>query len=436
MIGKSLIVIVLLWLVLDGVLLVDGSDFYSDGSAVEMLTSQSFDAKVLKTAETWVVEFYAPWCGHCQQLAPKYIKAAEALKGLVRVGAVNCDDHKDIASKYGIRGFPTIKVFKGPPEKRATSDYQGERSVQAIVDSAKYHMPSFAARVKPDGIDSFFDDEVGLPHILLFTDKPKTTNFFKALSARFYKKVALGEVRKSEVEGKSALKQYKVSKYPTLLGFPAGEKVEEVARIEGEMKPDQVVDFMSQIVGDDASEDSSGKAKPKPMEQTFRQPKAHEDFQWIRSSEGFESLCLSRLDGLSCSVAFLKSAESHPLFKQLNSVTARYKFDNLAFHIIDTATEASKLATVLDIDVERGGWITVRGRKRRYGKIELEDGEELSAEAVDLFLSKVVSGDARYIPIPDSLPEWSTPIEAEGANEEQCGADSVDGGQCKGPEAE
>lgn len=42
------------------------------------------------------VEFYAPWCGHCQQLVPKWKKVASSLRGVVKVAAINCDDHKQI----------------------------------------------------------------------------------------------------------------------------------------------------------------------------------------------------------------------------------------------------------------------------------------------------------------------------------------------------
>ncbi len=62
-------------------------------------------------------------CGHCQSLAPEYKKAASALKGIVRLGAVNADDHKSLGGKYGVQGFPTLKVFG--LNKNSPSDYKG-----------------------------------------------------------------------------------------------------------------------------------------------------------------------------------------------------------------------------------------------------------------------------------------------------------------------
>lgn len=62
------------------------------GPVIE-LTASNFKKEVLDSDSLWMVEFYAPWCGHCKQLAPSYELAAKHLKGVVKVGAVNMDEH-------------------------------------------------------------------------------------------------------------------------------------------------------------------------------------------------------------------------------------------------------------------------------------------------------------------------------------------------------
>lgn len=107
--------------------------FYEKGDVVE-LNDSNFNRLVIQSDEIWVVEFYAPWCGHCQQLVPEYTKLASALKGVVKVGAVNADEHKQVGGQYGVKGFPTIKIFGA--NKQKPTDYNNQRTAQAIADAA------------------------------------------------------------------------------------------------------------------------------------------------------------------------------------------------------------------------------------------------------------------------------------------------------------
>jgi protein disulfide-isomerase A6 len=91
-----------------------------------------------------LLQFYAPWCGHCQQLKPAWEQAAKALKGIVNVAAVDCDEHKSVAGEHGIRGFPTIKFFYVSNGAIKSSDYNGGRSAKEIVAFAMEKAKAYA----------------------------------------------------------------------------------------------------------------------------------------------------------------------------------------------------------------------------------------------------------------------------------------------------
>nr|XP_016490793.1 PREDICTED: protein disulfide isomerase-like 2-3 [Nicotiana tabacum] len=106
---------------------------YGPSSPVLQLNPNNFKSKVLNSNGIVLVEFFAPWCGHCQSLTPHWEKAATILKGVATVAALDADAHKSLAQEYGIRGFPTIKVFA--PGKPPV-DYQGAREAKPIAEFA------------------------------------------------------------------------------------------------------------------------------------------------------------------------------------------------------------------------------------------------------------------------------------------------------------
>lgn len=105
---------------------------YSSNSKVVALTPQNFNSLVLNSDDIWLVEFYAPWCGHCKQLAPEFEKAAKALSPMIKLGAVDMDQYKDMGSSYNIQGFPTLKFFGA--DKKKPIDYNQQRTASSIVD--------------------------------------------------------------------------------------------------------------------------------------------------------------------------------------------------------------------------------------------------------------------------------------------------------------
>ena len=105
---------------------------------VVVLTGANYDELVLGSKDIWLVELYAPWCGHCQKLEPEWNEAATKLKGQVKIGKVDATIEKDLAGRYGIQGFPTIKVFdygEGKTDSSAKT-YEGARDASGIITYA------------------------------------------------------------------------------------------------------------------------------------------------------------------------------------------------------------------------------------------------------------------------------------------------------------
>ena len=90
---------------------------FKDGGAIQELTDANFNDKVFDSQQMWVVEFYAPWCGHCKELAPKFDRAAEILRVnespvvLAKVDATDPAMEKTMQDVQ-VQGYPTLQFFR------------------------------------------------------------------------------------------------------------------------------------------------------------------------------------------------------------------------------------------------------------------------------------------------------------------------------------
>jgi len=102
-------------------------------SNVVVLDNSNFDKYVKDSSKDVLVEFYAPWCGHCKRLAPDYEVVANAFAGEdhVVIAKIDCDAQKEKCSAYDVYGYPTIKFF--PKDNKDGEKYEGARDVDSFV---------------------------------------------------------------------------------------------------------------------------------------------------------------------------------------------------------------------------------------------------------------------------------------------------------------
>ncbi|MFS7921892.1 putative protein disulfide-isomerase [Helianthus anomalus] len=218
--------------------------FYGSSSPVVQLTPSNFKSKVVNSNGVVLVEFYAPWCGHCKALTPAWEKAASVLKGVVTVAAIDADAHQSIAQEYGIKGFPTIKVFvPGKPPV----DYQGAREAKPIAEfalsqvkallkdrlsgkttggSSEKSEPSLSVELNSRNFDELVVKSKDLWMVEFFAPWcghcKKLAPEWKKVAKNLQGKVKLGHVNCDDE--KSLMSRYKVQGFPTILVFGADKE--------------------------------------------------------------------------------------------------------------------------------------------------------------------------------------------------------------------
>jgi len=151
----------------------------SDSKDVVVLTDQNWAETIGQSDDLWIVEFYAPWCGHCKNLEPQWNKAAGDLAGQVKVAKVDATTNPTLAQRFGVNSYPQIKLFpSGPKSDNLLEDYSGARDAGTITSwalekKAQYKQPAKVVQiVNQDVFDKYCTNLRGicfigfLPHIL------------------------------------------------------------------------------------------------------------------------------------------------------------------------------------------------------------------------------------------------------------------------------
>ncbi|KAF2774163.1 thioredoxin-like protein, partial [Teratosphaeria nubilosa] len=175
------------------------------------LTAESFQRLVTTTRNPWFVKFYAPWCHHCQAMAPNWQGMARQMQNRMNVGEVNCDVEKRLCKDVKVHGYPTILFFRGGER----IEYDGLRGLGDLIDFAK------KAEVVGDGIKNvtaadFEEMEKKEEVIFLYLyDHATTHEDFQALDRLTMS--LIGHAKLVTSKDPALNERFKISTWPRLL---------------------------------------------------------------------------------------------------------------------------------------------------------------------------------------------------------------------------
>ena len=103
--------------------------------AIVTLSGENFDAEVLKSTTPVLVDFWAEWCGPCKMIAPILDDISKEYAGRLKVAKLNIDDNQQTPPKYGIRGIPTLMLFKNGNVEATKVGALSKSQLTAFIDS-------------------------------------------------------------------------------------------------------------------------------------------------------------------------------------------------------------------------------------------------------------------------------------------------------------
>lgn len=103
---------------------------------IKNVSDASFDADVLKSSQPVLVDYWAAWCGPCKMIAPMLEEVAAEYAGRVTVAKLNVDENQDTAAKYGVRGIPTLMLFKDGQAAATKVGALSKSQLTAFLDGA------------------------------------------------------------------------------------------------------------------------------------------------------------------------------------------------------------------------------------------------------------------------------------------------------------
>ncbi|KAL4797153.1 thioredoxin-like protein [Aspergillus venezuelensis] len=180
------------------------------------LTAESFQKLVTASDDPWFIKFYAPWCHHCQALAPNWAQMAKEMQGTLNIGEVNCDVEQRLCKDARIHAFPTMYFFRGTEHV----EYNGLRGLGDLVSYAKKAV-DIGSGIQDVDADTFKELEEKEDVVFLyFYDHATTSEDFAALDRLMLP--LIGHARIVKTDSAALAERFRISTWPRLLVSRSG----------------------------------------------------------------------------------------------------------------------------------------------------------------------------------------------------------------------
>ncbi|CEJ59202.1 hypothetical protein PMG11_07834 [Penicillium brasilianum] len=175
------------------------------------LTAESFQKLVTTTRDPWFIKFYAPWCGHCQAMAPNWKEMAKEMKDTLNIGEVNCEVETRLCADARVNAYPTIYFFRGGQRV----EYTGLRG---LGDLLSYTRKAIGTGSEIEDVDAATFKELEETEEVLFLyfyDIATTSEDFRAMERLTLSLV--GHARIVKTNSGALAERFKISTWPRLL---------------------------------------------------------------------------------------------------------------------------------------------------------------------------------------------------------------------------
>jgi len=397
--------------------------FGEDSASVEILTTGDFEAKVLESSDLWLVEFFAPWCGHCQKLAPEWLDAAKRLKSDARLGAVDCtEDDKELCGKYGVKGFPTIKVF-GADKKNPTAYESGRDadSIEAFVknEASKGSEGTASSKLVPVinyvKMHEFLHElKPKLPKVLLFANDKGVPSWFK-MAASGFKRTTEEEVNQYK-QGKVVEKKKVKKTAPTIVFGVANTTdakisskfgVDEPPTVficfgthytsyDGKFSKAELVEFLEEYVDMEVPKpedlpEGEWSALPRFPEQST--PKVQKKKKSLTQLDS-DNLYTTCLKGTACLLLLGGGGDADAAAVTiLDGLSSKYRNDKFNFAQVDGSVQKD-FAGALGA-TELPALVAIKGKREKRMRYARFEGA-MTASASESWMDRILGGDARF----------------------------------------